>query len=79
MEAEKDAQILWQAKILPNFKQEKFYKSICGTKKVINMPKCSEITGFCERVRNSDVVVEYEIHYVEFNDYGQFHDDWEHV
>ena len=35
-EAEKDAWILSQAKILPDFKQEDFYKSICGTKKVIN-------------------------------------------
>ena len=35
-EAEKDAWILSQAKILPDFKQENFYKSICGTKKVIN-------------------------------------------
>ena len=76
-EAEKDAWILSQAKILPDFKQEDFYKSICGTKKVINMPERSEITGFFEKVRNGDVVVEYETHYVEFDDYGHFHDDWE--
>ena len=78
MEAEKDAWILSQAKILPDFRQEDFYKSICGTKKVINMPERSEITGFCEKVKRGDVVVEYVTHYVAFDEYGHFHDDWEH-
>ncbi len=77
-EAEKDSWILSQAKILPTWEQEGFYKSICGTKKVINMPECDEITAFCERVRNDDISVEYETHYVEFDDYGHFHDDWKH-
>ena len=76
-EDEKDAWILSQVKILPDFRQEDFYKSICGTKKVINMPERSEIIRFCEKVGSGDVVVEYETHYVEFNDYGHFHDDWE--
>lgn len=76
--AEKDAWILAQAKVLPDWKQEDFYKSICGTKKVINMPERNDITEFCEKVRNGDIVVEYETHYVEFDDYGHFHDDWEH-
>ena len=66
--AEKDAWILAQAKILPEGKQEDFYKSICGTKKVINMPERHEITEFCEKVRNGDITVEYETHYVEFDD-----------
>lgn len=78
-DAEKDEWILSQAKILPEWKQEDFYKSICGTKKVIAMPDHSEITKFCEKVRNGDTVVEYETHYVEFDDYGHFHDDWEHT
>lgn len=77
-EAEKDSWILSQAKILPVWEQEGFYKSICGTKKVINMPERDEITAFCERVRNDDISVEYETHYVEFDDYDHFHDDWEH-
>lgn len=77
-EKEKDAWILSQAKILPDRKQEDFYKSICGTKKVINMPERTEIVAFCEKVRNGDICVEYETHYVEFDDYGHFHDDWEH-
>lgn len=77
-EDEKDAWILSQAKILPDWKQEDFYKSICGTKKVISMPERSEITAFCEKVRNGDLCVEYETRYVEFDDYGHFHDDWEH-
>lgn len=77
-EAEKDSWILSQAKILPTWEQEGFYKSICGTKKVINMPERDEITAFNEKVRNGDISVEYETHYVEFDDYGHFHDDWEH-
>ncbi len=77
-EKDKDAWILSQAKILPEWKQEDFYKSICGTKKVINMPERSDITRFCKMVRDGDITVEYETHYVEFDDYGHFHDDWEH-
>lgn len=77
-ETEKDSWILAQAKILPVWKQEDFYKSICGTKKVIGMPERSEIAEFCEDVRNGDIIVEYETHYVEFDDYGHFRDDWEH-
>ena len=77
-ESEKDAWILSQVKILPEWKQEDFYKSICGTKKVIDMPERGRIADFCKKVRNGDIVVEYETHYVEFDDYGHFHDDWEH-
>ena len=76
-EQEKDAWILSQAKILPEWEQEDFYKSVCGTKKVINMPELSEIDGFCTKVQNGDISIEYETHYVEFDDYGHFHDDWE--
>lgn len=78
-ESEKDVWILAQAKLLPEWKQEDFYKSLCGTKKVIDMPERSEITEFCEKVRNDEITVEYETHYVEFDDYGNFHDDWEYV
>lgn len=77
-ETQKDEWILSQAKLLPDYKQEDFYKSICGTKKVIDMPERSEITGLCEKIRNGDIFVEYETHYVEFDDYGHFHEDWEH-
>lgn len=77
-EAEKNSWILSQAKILPTWKQEDFYKSICGAKKIIDMPESEEITAFCEKVRNGDISVEYETHYVEFDDYGHLHDDWEH-
>ena len=41
-EQEKDAWILSQAKILPEWEQEDFYKSVCGTKKIIHMPEISE-------------------------------------
>ena len=77
-EKEKDEWIISQAKITPEWKQEDIYKSICGTKKVINMPERTEIDEFCEKVKDGDIVVEYETHYVEFDDYGHFHDDWEH-
>ena len=75
---EKDDWILAQAKILPEWKREDFYKSICGSKKVIDMPERSEIDEFCEKVRNGEIAVEYETHYVEFDDFGSFHDDWEY-
>ena len=78
-ENEKDEWILSQAKILPEWKQEDFYKSVCGIKKVIDMPDRKEIAELCEKVRNGEITVEYETHYVEFDDYGHFHDDWEYV
>ena len=78
-EKEKDAWILSQAKILSERKQEDFYKSICGTKIIINMPDQNEIKAFCEKVKIGDITVEYETHYVEFDDYGHFIDDWEEI
>ena len=75
---EKDDWILAQARILPEWKREDFYKSVCGSKKVIDMPERSEIDEFCEKVRNGEIAVEYETHYVEFDDFGNFHDDWEY-
>lgn len=78
-ENEKDAWIFSQAKILPEWKRKDFYKSICGTKKVIDMPEKNEIDEFCEKVRNGDITVRYETHYVEFDDFGHFHDDWEYA
>lgn len=77
-EKEKDAWIISQAKISPEWRQEDFYKSICGVKKIIDMPERQEIDDFCEKVRNGEIAVQYETHYVEFDDYGYFHDDWEH-
>ncbi len=77
-EAEKDAWILSQARILSEGKQESFYKSICGTKRVINMPGKNEIDEFCDKIRNGDIVVEYESYYVEFDSDGYFYDGWKH-
>lgn len=76
-EQEKDTWIFSQAKILPEWEQEDFYKSVCGTKKIIHMPEISEIDAFCMKVENGDISIEYEAHYVEFDDYGHFYDDWE--
>ena len=72
---EKDDWILAQSKILPEWRREDFYKSICGSKKVIDIPERSEIDEFCEKVRNGEIAVEYETHYVEFDDFGSFHDE----
>lgn len=75
-EKEKDEWILSQAKILPDWEQENFFKSLCGTKKVIGMPDRSEIAEFCKKVDAGDITVEYETHYVEFDDYGHYYGDW---
>ncbi|MCI8894311.1 MAG: hypothetical protein HFI42_09780 [Lachnospiraceae bacterium] len=42
------------------------------------MPEYSEIDEFCRKVKNGDISMEYETHYVAFDDYGHFHADWEH-
>ncbi len=39
-------------------------------KAIGDMPERDKITTFCEKVRNGDICVEYETHYVEFDDYG---------
>ncbi len=49
-EKEKDAWIISQAKISPEWQQEDFYKSICGMKKVIDMPERREIDDFCAMI-----------------------------
>ena len=77
-EEEKDAWIISQAKILPDRKQEDFYKSLCGTKKIINMPERSEIAEFCQKVSNGEITVVYYTYYEEFDGYGFYHGDWEH-
>ncbi len=77
-ENQKDEWVLSQAKLLPERKQEDFYKSLCGTKKVINMPERSEIDEFCDKVRNGDIAVEYYCCYVEFDASGHYYDDWEY-
>lgn len=43
------------------------------------MPERSAIDGFCEKVENGEIVIEYETHYVEFDDYGNYYDDWEQI
>ena len=67
-EKEKDAWIISQAKIVSGKNQEDFYKSLCGAKKVIYMPDRQEIDRFCKNVQSGEIVLEYETHYVEFDD-----------
>ncbi len=71
-EKEKDSWIISQAKTISDWRQEDFFKSICGTKKVIYMPERQEIDGFCKKILSGEIVVEYETHYVEFDDFGHF-------
>ncbi len=52
-ENEKDVWIISQAKILPDWKQENFYKSICGTRKVFNV-----VDGFLLACFDHDVTEE---------------------
>jgi hypothetical protein len=77
-ETQKDAWVLSQAKLLPERKREDFYKSLCGTKKVIDMPERSEIDEFCDKVRNGDITVEYYTYYFEFDASGNYCDDWDY-
>ena len=77
-EEEKDQWILTQAKLLSEHKQESFYQSICGKKMVMNMPGIDEIAAFCDRVERGEIVMQYETHYIEFDDFGDYHDEWEH-
>lgn len=75
-EAEKDAWILSQAKLLSESVQEGILLSLSGVKKIINMPTPDEINRFCERVKNGEIYFEYETHYYEFDDDGRYMDDW---
>lgn len=77
-EEEKTEWIITQARLTAEWKQEDFYKSICGTKSIIDMPEKEKIDEYCQNVLNGTIVLQYETHYVEFDDYGHFHDDWEH-
>ena len=77
-EEAKDQWILTQAMLFPAHKQEDFYQSICGKKVVMNMPGLDEIAAFCDRVERGEIVMQYETHYIEFDDFGDYHDEWEH-
>ena len=68
-EEAKDQWILTQARLLPEHKQEDFYQSICGKKVVMNMPGLDEIAAFCDRVERGEIVMQYETHYIEFDDF----------
>ncbi len=75
-EAEKDAWILSQAKLLSVSEQEGVLLSLSGAKRIINMPTYDEIDRFCEKVENGEIYFEYETHYYEFDDSGRYMDDW---
>lgn len=77
-EEEKDQWILTQARLLPEYKQEDFYQSICGKKMVMNMPGLDEIAAFCDRVECGEIVMQYEAHYIKFDGFGHSRNCWEH-
>lgn len=76
-EAEKEAWILTQAKLLAEYEQQSFLMSLSGEKKVMYMPGQGEIEDFCEKVENGDIYLEYETHYYEFSNDGRYIDDWD--
>ena len=63
---QKDAWILTKAKLLSEAEQQDFMMSLTGEKMITYMPAEDEIWTFCEKVQNSDIVMEYETHYCEF-------------
>lgn len=75
-EAEKDAWILTQAKLIPADKQDDFVLSLTGKKAVFNMPSEKEIAEFCRKAETGEIYFEYETHYYEFDDDGRYMDDW---
>lgn len=75
-EDEKDKWILTQAKLISENKQKDFLQSLSGEKKIINMPSFNEINKFFEQVENCEIYFEYETHYYEFDDEGNYMDDW---
>ncbi len=78
-EEEKDSWIMSQARITSEYRQEDFYKSLCGRKRILYMPEIKEIFDFCNKVMNREIVIEYETHYVEFDDMGYYCDDWKQI
>ncbi|MCR0203150.1 hypothetical protein MKC66_00310 [[Clostridium] innocuum] len=73
---EKDAWILTQAKLISNSKQDDFLMSLSGAKKIINMPTLDNIDVFCKRIETGNIYLEYETHYYEFDEDGNYMDDW---
>jgi len=76
-EAEKDAWILTQARLLSEGRQQDFLISLSDEKKIMYMPGQSEIEEFCEKVESGELYLEYETHYYEFDGEGNYKDDWE--
>lgn len=76
-EKEKDSWILSQAKLTAEGRQADFLLSLTGSKKVMGMPSEQEIAGFCQKVENGEIYLEYMTRYCEFDRAGHYMDDWE--
>lgn len=76
-EEEKNKWIISQAKLVSFGRQEDFYQSLTGEKKIQYMPRDEAIDKFCAQVEQAKIYLEYETHYVEFDSEGHYFDDWE--
>lgn len=75
-DTQKDTWILNQAKLLSKNKQNDFLMSLCGEKKVIDLPSLQEIDEFVNKVIKGDIYIEYKTYYCEFDSEGHYMDDW---
>jgi hypothetical protein len=76
-EKEKDKWILAQAKTASESMQESIYISLCGRKKILYMPEKKEIDAFYKGVKDGEIYMEYEVHYEDFDDDGNYIGEWE--
>lgn len=75
-EIEKDEWIISQAKTVSENMQKDFLMTLTGEKKIMNIPTLEEIDDFCIKVKNCEIYFEYETHYNEFDEDGNYIDDW---
>lgn len=75
-EIEKDEWIISQAKTASENMQKDFLMTLTGEKKIMNIPTLEEIDDFCIKVKNCEIYFEYETHYNEFGEDGNYIDDW---
>jgi hypothetical protein len=78
-ETEKDNWILAQAKTATENMQENIYMSLCGRKKILYLPEKKEIEAFYKGVKNGEIYMEYEVHYDDFDDDGNYIGEWEQI
>lgn len=76
-EVEKDEWILQQAKLVNQHKYKDFLMSLNGTKKIQYMPEMKSIQKMFTKIENEEIYLNYDSCYNEFDDYGNYCDNWE--